>query len=154
MSTSFSFLPNRSICGLDPQAVGEELERLRTTHGALTPTVVVEAARDEESPLHAGFEWDDGVAAEQFRLSQARKIVISIRCNNHSPANQKVPYFVSVRTPEAGRSYVPTSEAMSDDQLRFRVMNEIRTFIESLERKYSNFSTIAELIDAMKKNVG
>ena len=37
--------------------------------------VVVEAARDDQSPLHRHFEWDDAKAAHTERLSQARGII-------------------------------------------------------------------------------
>lgn len=39
---------------------------------------VVEAARPETAPLHPYFEWDDAVAAELFRVEQARGLVRSI----------------------------------------------------------------------------
>lgn len=44
-------------------------------NGRLTPSSVVDAARDPASPLHAQFEWDDGVAAERYREIQARKLI-------------------------------------------------------------------------------
>lgn len=36
---------------------------------------VVDAARPVTSPIHALFEWDDGKAAENYRLSQARRLI-------------------------------------------------------------------------------
>lgn len=41
----------------------------------LTPKAVVDKARDESTELHKCFEWDDHVAAEQYRLVQAREIL-------------------------------------------------------------------------------
>lgn len=40
------------------------LEDLRRRDGLLQPAAVVEDARDESSPLHPLFEWDDRKAAE------------------------------------------------------------------------------------------
>jgi hypothetical protein len=61
--------------------------------------------------------------------------------------------FVSVSTPGMGRNYVPTADAMSDDELKFRVLEEIRTFIEGIERRYAHFSEVAELLGRLKSNV-
>ena len=49
--------------------IAQELERIARSapDGVLTPSAVVESARDEGSPLHDKFEWDDGVAAEAWR---------------------------------------------------------------------------------------
>ncbi len=41
--------------------------------GAITASGLVESARPPESPAHDGFEWDDAVAGEEFRLQQARR---------------------------------------------------------------------------------
>lgn len=51
-----------------------DLER----EGRLSPYDVVDAARDPTHVLHNHFEWDDTVAAERFRLSQARRLIRSI----------------------------------------------------------------------------
>ena len=38
----------------------------------LTAREIVEEARKKNSPLHDFFEWDDSIAAEKYRLAQAR----------------------------------------------------------------------------------
>lgn len=43
--------------------VADQLRLLETENGRLDPSLVVEAARDPASPLHAYFEWDDTEAA-------------------------------------------------------------------------------------------
>src|SRR6185437_11347508 len=64
---------------LSAQVVGDELERLRqTNNGELTAELALDAARPKSSPLHDGFEWDDTVAAEQHRLTQARSMIRSV----------------------------------------------------------------------------
>lgn len=56
------------------QIVGETLEKM----GSFTPLDVVQAARNEESPLHEHFTWDDLKAAEKYRLWEARHLVNTI----------------------------------------------------------------------------
>lgn len=59
------------------EAVRRALRALERS-GRLTPGDVVEAGRDPESPLHPMFEWDDGKAAERWRLEQARSLIRSV----------------------------------------------------------------------------
>lgn len=47
--------------------------------GTLTPTAVLDDARSPNSPLHDYFEWNDDVAAEKYRLDQARRLIRSVR---------------------------------------------------------------------------
>lgn len=146
----YDFRSGRSIKNCDPQEVGEELERLRVENGKLTPADVLERAKDEASVLHNAFEWDDSAAANKHRLTQARRLIVSIRILNSPTAKPTVAY-VSVRTPDRGRSYEPTLEAMSDERLRARVLAEVRQFIESMERRYAHFEQVGNLLDGLKK---
>lgn len=61
----------------DAQVVGELCEELSNTIG-LTPKTLLDANRDEDTPLHDYFEWRDDVAAEKYREEQARYIIRSI----------------------------------------------------------------------------
>jgi len=74
----------------DPAAVGAHLDLLRKQQkGELTPSDVVNDARNPNSPLHSFFEWSDSVAAEQYRLSQARgliRAVVAVYVSETKPA--------------------------------------------------------------------
>lgn len=80
------------------EGVKEALAALETA-GRLTPEMVVEAAREEDSPLHPCFEWDDTKASRAWRIEQARKLIrsvtveitthkktVSVTCYVHDPA--------------------------------------------------------------------
>ena len=149
----YDFRSGRSIKNLSPQEVGEELERIRAEKGALTPAAVLEEATSEDSPLHSAFEWDDSEAAKQHRLNQARRLITSIRILN-GPNGSPVTAMISVKTPGRGREYVPTLQAMNDDELKLRVLQDIRQFIEAQERRYAHISHVAEVLERLKKAVG
>src|SRR2546428_13588632 len=53
---------------LDAQGIGERLE---TLGDELTPADRVADARNNKSPLHPYFEWDDSVAAGQYPMETA-----------------------------------------------------------------------------------
>lgn len=73
---TFKKKPGAHIRG-DVQEIGEALQRLQN-NGEITPEAIVEAARLRSSPLHGCFEWDDTVAAREYRLSQARYLIRSV----------------------------------------------------------------------------
>lgn len=54
----------------DAEKVSKEIESIPNA----TPSSILEFARNENSELHKCFEWDDTVAAEKYRLQQARNI--------------------------------------------------------------------------------
>lgn len=152
MAQVYDFRPGHSIKNVNAQDVGDELERLRAEKGVLTPADVLEAASDKDSPMHNAFEWDDTEAARRFRLQQARKLIVSIRVIN-SPVQARVPAYVSVRDPEKGRSYVPTVEALTNEDIKARVLMEISQFVESMQRRYAHFQEAADVIARMKASV-
>jgi hypothetical protein len=58
----------------------EHLELIRQTTGDLRPEDVLDDARNPNSPLHSCFTWDDSVAAEAYRLTQAKAVIrVAIR---------------------------------------------------------------------------
>lgn len=65
------------LTDVDAQLVGPVLERLASENRSSAEDIVEEGTK-AASPLHRYFEWDDGEAAHQHRLSQARDLGRSI----------------------------------------------------------------------------
>jgi hypothetical protein len=63
----------------DPQAVGQELERIRTRDGGITVEAMLEEARPDDAPLHPLCTWDDEVAGEKWRKHELRQVPRSLR---------------------------------------------------------------------------
>lgn len=82
---------NRRLSESRANEIGHALAGLVAAGKALTPPTVVEAARNPASPLHGLFEWDDGRAAAQYRLEQARRIIKTIVVKDTG-----APLFLSV----------------------------------------------------------
>lgn len=156
MANVYDFRSGRGIVGMSPKVVGEELERIQKENdGALKPENVVEAATPVDAPLHPAFEWDDSAAAHQYRLHQARRVITSVRILNGPDAGKNPsPVYVSIRSPEHGRTYQAVAEVLGEEQLKARFLDEVRRAIESLERRYSHFEELAGLIANVKKAVG
>jgi hypothetical protein len=90
----------------------EELTEIYTRNGKLTPTLVVEEAEDEDSPLHDRFEWDDELAGHEYRIVQARQLIRSVRIHVQ-PENRESPLIRAFMHVPASRAEV--DEAEEDD---------------------------------------
>lgn len=132
-----------------------ELHRIAAEHGGeLRPADVVEAARLKTSPLHTQFQWDDTVAAHQWRLQQARQL-IRVTVEYVGPAEKPVlaRVFVSL-TPDRkneGGGYRATRAVMSNAAYRKQLLADALEEMQRFEAKYAELKELAEVIAAMKK---
>lgn len=140
-----------SRVNLDPQKAGEELERIKKAgNGLLEPANVVDAARDERSPIHDHFEWDDAVAAEAFRQDQARDLVrsLTIDVSRSNVEAKAVRAFVNVDIGDQ-RGYVSTVTAMSSAELRLQVLARAFAELEAWRARHAELTELARIFSAM-----
>ena len=121
--------------------VATVLDELNQAHGHLTPDLVVQAATDEKSPLHPVFEWDDGKAAHQHRLWQARKLIRSVRIER--PDGDMMPKYMSIKI-EGDRQYEEASVVVLDNDKWAVVLQETGAALEELEGR---IETLVQLGD-------
>lgn len=132
----------------DPNLIGQHIELLRKQqHGELTPKDVLDDARNPNSPLHSFFEWDDGEAAEQYRLQQARGLirsVVAIYTREDAPAVKMKAY---VHVPEPGaQHYREASHALSQTKTREMVLRRALDELIQWKRRYKDLQEFAQLI--------
>jgi hypothetical protein len=142
-----------SHVSIDPQSAGERLEQLKYLHGVLTADIVLEDAQDDDSPLHDGFEWDNTVAAERYRLEQARYLLRSVVVKDmEGYVDEEVRAFVVVKMDDAN-TYVSTQVALTDDEMRSKVLLQAHRDLDALERKYHELSELAEIFRNAKHDI-
>lgn len=66
----------------------EQLQAIYDERGELTPRGVVETATPKTHPLHGVFEWDNKIAGDKYRLTQAENLIRSIRVNYTNAAGE------------------------------------------------------------------
>ena len=139
----------------DAAAVGNHLEFLRKRlKGELTPKDVLDDARNHNSPLHTFFEWDDGEAAEHYRLQQARGLIRSVVAIYTTPKEPARRMRAFVHVPEPGAPhYRDTAHALSEAKTRELVLKRAwREFQEwkSRYRDLEEFAAIFEVADMVE----
>ena len=120
--------------------------------GILRPIDVVEAARPKNSPLHKQFEWDNTVAAEKFRLHQARmfiNIIVDVIYENRPP----VRCFVSLKKDRFGEDtgYRTMVDVLSDKDLYSNMLKDALEELEYFRNKYQGLKELGEIFKAMEK---
>jgi len=116
-SPKFTFKPGARVKGgVDAQTIGEALSDIEREEGAITPEAVVDSARPEDSPLHPCFTWDDRVAAEEFRKSEARNLVRVVRVEAPEAA-PSIPAFVNVQQTDEGAARTTFSAYVSSEKV-------------------------------------
>lgn len=131
----------------------EQLDKVRADYGRLTPSIVVDAARQEGDPygIHDRFEWDDSVAGEAYRKWQARQLMSIIRVSRPVPG--KLPVSVrayhSLPMEDGSREYFPIDEVVQDPISYQVLVNEMRRDMASFEARYSHLNEYAEVLREM-----
>lgn len=126
----------------------DELLSIRSQHGKLTPQIVLDAARKPGSPLHDRFEWDDTIAAQRFRESQAgdliRKVKISFTAGDG--VSKELRAFVVVRGEDPRSEYVPVEEAVQDPFTQKLVIREFEREWKRFRERYEHLVEFAQVI--------
>ena len=124
----------------------DELEKIRKKNdGELHATDVVEAARSNRHKLHKLFEWDDSVAAEKHRESQARVVIRSIVIERPELQNEETRTYElqkSKTTPRA-QSYTTTEELMKDPEARAELLQRALGELLAIRRRYHGLQELS-----------
>ena len=149
-----------NVVNINPQIAGDELARIERKYGSLTPESVVDESRDVNAVLHNCFEWNDAVAAEKYRHTQARHIIGNITVSVESPAVSEgckvtVRAFVDVSESVKGK-FVSIKTALSNDDYKRRILLNARAELLAFKEKYSTYQELCGVcneIDSLVKSI-
>lgn len=137
----------------DPQKIGEALSVISEDNfGRLTPQSVVEAARDKGNPLHPHFEWDDGIAAQHYRLEQARSVIRVVRVVDEDTTDGTGRAFLSLNDGN-GVAYRHVTEVKSSADLQLAVLNRAEQDLIAFESRYKELTEVCDLVGAARQKV-
>ena len=128
---------NGSRISIDPEKAYQEIDSLEEK----TPESVLEKARDENTELHKHFEWRDDVAAEKYRLQQARHLIVCmVEIQNESSDDVRRVFEIS-STPNV---YQPRTYFTINKEAYAILLSRAKQELYALKKRYEN---IAELED-------
>lgn len=130
--------------GIDPNEAIKEIERIENVFGSLTPENVLKASEPGDAILHSLFQWDDSVAAEQYRLQQARTILNNIEVVILSDGQAKHIAAYEVVNLGEGRVY-KSIQNMDSKDIEY-VKSQVRREIKYLKNKLSAYQEMEQTI--------
>ncbi len=117
---------------------------------------VVEAARSKKKypNLHSGFEWSDTKAAHEYRLQQARHIIVSVYVvRTHRNKEIRVQEYSSLRSDQqkTGGGYRETVSVLSDKEMREELLGQAWDEFNYWRSKYEQFRELGPIFEAADK---
>ena len=142
----------KSAAKADAQVIGDELERIRQSAGGeLEPKRVVEMARDLSNPLHPHFEWNDALAAEAYRVDQARNIIRIVRIVDDA-ADEPPRAFLSI-SGKTGVSYRSLEDVKRSAEFQGALLARAEADLEAFTQRYRELKDICEIVSAAAEKV-
>jgi hypothetical protein len=125
----------------------EQLQGIYERRGKLTPSLVVDEARDVDHPLHGRFEWDDAVAGENWRREQAHELIQSVRVTYRDSGGERrqVRQFHAVRR-EQETVYEPLEVIAGDEMSKQILLREMERDWQTLRKRYQHVREFVEMI--------
>lgn len=126
----------------DPQKCFEEIG-----DKSVSPEEVLNKARNEKSELHKCFEWNDGIAAEKYRLQQARMIINLLVVKTER--DDEIPIRVYQITSQRN-TYQPSRLFLQQPDEYRKLLERAKSELIAFKNRYKTISElemIFELID-------
>jgi hypothetical protein len=150
--------------------VEREIQTIVDEHQTCTPAMLLDSARDEKSPLHRFFEWDDSRAAEKYRIAQATQMILATKfvCvlqeqNDIVPkivhAEEHTKHLVRKFLPAHGRGegFVTRNSVLSDAEMRTALVERKRGELETWCRSVVDIAELGPIrgviLDALRGSV-
>lgn len=132
-------------------SIHSELEACRID-GLIRPEDVIERAKRKKSPLHDKFTWDDGKAAHEYRLIEARNL-IRVHVIHAVGDEDPVPVYVSLKQDRAlpGGGYRAMADVLSDAQLYQQMLDDAFMQLSNLQQKYRRLRELEPVWSAAER---
>lgn len=126
---------------------GQVCQELSESEDGLTPQKLVDVSRDVNHPLHCEFEWDDSVAAEAYRVVQAKQLIRDITIVKDE-SDKKDRGFVI--TPGQNHVYVPLHDALNNEVWKNNLLDAAKRDMIAFIAKYRRLTELTKVIEPME----
>jgi hypothetical protein len=128
------------------EIAGKICQELSETEEGLTPQKLVEVSRDESHPLHGEFEWDDAVAAEAYRITQAKQLIRDIVIVKNDAEKRDRGFVI---TPGRNHVYVPLNNALNNEEWKNNLLNAAKRDMIAFIAKYRRLKELSDVVEPM-----
>lgn len=128
----------------DAQRVAEEIISIGEK---ATPHQILDKARDPATELHKCFEWDNSVAAEKYRIFQARQVVCRLVIKE-TIKEDKPPIRFMFQT-KNGDGYQPTKIIYRNPDKYQELLQSVLRDLIAIRNKHSNLAELEDVFAAI-----
>lgn len=114
-----------------------------------TPENIVDLARDESTELHKCFQWDDSIAAENWRRQQARQVCQSLTVTIEVDEEKTQTYRVIQHDPVT-MAYRPIVYTVRDQDAYSRLLEQAKSELKSFKARYARLAELSEIIEEIE----
>lgn len=134
------FKADATKCYEEIQEIGEEVK----------PEQVIERAKDKGSELHKCFDWNNSVAADKWRLHQARSVLNHLIVIKHEVDDEKsepVQFRVMMKNNRSESSgYKQTIVMVKDEDEYKKLLEQAYSELRAFKQKYQCLSELSEIL--------
>lgn len=116
---------------------------------SITPANIVDYARNEGTELHKCFQWDDSIAAENWRKQQARIIVSSlvVTVEKTTAGSQK---YRLIQHDDSTKEYKPVVFTVRNMDEYGRLLAQAKRELRSFKERYKSITELSEVIEQIE----
>lgn len=133
----------------DANEAGAMCEKLEKTVG-LTPKTLLDANRDVDAPLHNEFEWDDAIAAESYRLSQAGHIIRCL-CVASEAKEEESPIVRAFFKTESADAFESLEVIIKDENKHAELLRNAQKELDTYLKKYEALKELNPIRETFKR---
>lgn len=138
------------IIKADANKVANEMYSIGKTNGndEFTPQELVNYARSNpNSELHKCFEWNDTVAAEKYRISQARDVIRYLRITvpDEEGNTEKTNVRLFVSTNNRDNNYKATEIVFQNKTEYDKLLAEAMAELKAFKQKYKGIKELGKI---------
>ena len=139
------------IIKADANKVANEMYAIGQANGndEFTPQELVNYARNNpSSELHKCFEWNDAVAAEKYRISQARDVIRFLRINvpTEEGNSEKTNIRLFVSTNNNDNNYKATEIVFQNKSEYDKLLAEAMSELQAFKNKYKGIKELGKIL--------
>lgn len=125
-----------------------ELVKMRES-GPLTASRYVAEVSDKSHPLHDTLEWDNKKASHEYRLIQARKLIVLVR---DTSGTESVPLFIHVPSQDGGEGEYELSRVIVTQPDRLRAARQqVLSHLDGAQRNLDDLDEIVRQFGTPKR---
>lgn len=138
--------------------IRKELLKIKRDYGELTVDAVLQEAENEDNILHKYFEWDDEIAADEYRRYQARRLIAAVYVQVKHPTEPDkvidIQVFQNENVSSGGmtqKPYRPIEEVMADPKERMELLRTQLRAAQAWSKRCEPFEELIEVVEIIER---